>query len=333
MPPERIRITKAEVEQASRRLRVPPKAVVVDARRRVSRTRLLVGGCILGVGLALFAVLLVVLTTRFRSPAQQKGEVPLPPELPGGIQTGQDLPKALPRTPQDEGIVPARAESVVTSFKGRVVQVRCGQGEQLHEGAGFVVVSHPEGLLVITSRHIVRAWYPSTTGDPALQVGLSIGVSSESEAAFIPATVVAYCKQDIDLALLRVVDPPARFVRMDPLTVRSFDSVEVGEDVIAIGHPLGLEGTVTKGIISAKRGQLWLQTDAAISPGNSGGPLLDRQGRVVGISCFMYRPEGQPSERLNFAVRADIIPQATNWVFFSNVGALSKSLTSIRIGG
>jgi 2-alkenal reductase len=90
------------------------------------------------------------------------------------------------------------------------------------------------------------------------------------------------------------------------------DSVEVGESTIAIGNPYGLEGTVTAGIVSARRpvvaepegdGVLVnaLQTDAAINPGNSGGPLLNLRGEVIGVNTLGRLAEGGGQAGLNFA--------------------------------
>src|SRR5207237_1827376 len=89
-----------------------------------------------------------------------------------------------------------------------------------------------------------------------------------------------------DLALLRVQDKDApKFV---PVNLGSSDALAVGEGVFAIGSPLGLERTVTQGIVSTKtrqfQGELYLQTTAQINPGNSGGPLFNMGGEVVGIT-------------------------------------------------
>jgi hypothetical protein len=86
-----------------------------------------------------------------------------------------------------------------------------------------------------------------------------------------------------------------------PLAVPS--DVHVGAEVIAIGSPLGLQNTVTRGIVSALRdvqGVSLVQTDTAINPGNSGGPLLDRYGRVVGINT--WKIAGSSTQSLGFAV-------------------------------
>jgi putative serine protease PepD len=90
-----------------------------------------------------------------------------------------------------------------------------------------------------------------------------------------------------------------------PLALGDSDEVEVGQSVVAVGAPLGLQGTVTSGIVSALNRPVQagdaeqtsfinaIQTDAAINPGNSGGPLLDSQGRVIGINSAIAQPPGQ----------------------------------------
>lgn len=100
-----------------------------------------------------------------------------------------------------------------------------------------------------------------------------------------------------DLALLRTKTADCR-----PLVLDRSPSVKIADEVFAIGNPLGLTGTVTKGIISSVRraadGFELFQIDAALNPGNSGGPLIDRRGRVVGINTFRLKG----FEGLNFAV-------------------------------
>src|ERR1019366_6710699 len=80
------------------------------------------------------------------------------------------------------------------------------------------------------------------------------------------------------------------------------DALAIGEPVVVVGSPRGLEGTVTAGILSSVRdggdGYKVLQTDAAVNPGNSGGPLVNNRGEVVGVVCFIIRS----SQGLNFAI-------------------------------
>ncbi len=101
-----------------------------------------------------------------------------------------------------------------------------------------------------------------------------------------------------DLALIKV-DASAR---IQPLRMGDSENLQVGQKVLAIGNPFGLEGTLTTGIISSLGRSIQdenqreleglIQTDAAINPGNSGGPLLDSQGNVIGINTAIYGPGG-----------------------------------------
>ena len=89
--------------------------------------------------------------------------------------------------------------------------------------------------------------------------------------------------EDRDLALLQIkTDKPLKLLRLG-----DSDKITVGEKVISIGNPLGLDYTLTDGLISARRvyqGKKWIQMSAPVSPGNSGGPLFDMHGQVIGIT-------------------------------------------------
>ncbi len=103
---------------------------------------------------------------------------------------------------------------------------------------------------------------------------------------------------DLDLAVV----PKARPGSNQILQLGSAEAVRPGQEVLAIGSPLGLQNTVTRGIVSAVRttgGVELIQTDAAINPGNSGGPLLDRDGRVIGVTTLNVL---RGAESLGFAV-------------------------------
>jgi hypothetical protein len=113
---------------------------------------------------------------------------------------------------------------------------------------------------------------------------------------------VATAAPDQDLAIIRLSAP-----RPDQATLALAHArdVRVGEEVLAIGAPLGFQNTVTRGIVSALRqaGAVTLiQTDAAINPGNSGGPLLDRAGRVIAITTMKVTGS---AESLGFGIAAD----------------------------
>lgn len=152
-------------------------------------------------------------------------------------------------------------------------------GEVLpRRGVGTGVIIDPAGHIV-TSAHVVRA-----DGRPAAKVTVVLSDGKTVSAATVGVD------QPTDLAVLKIDEPG-----LAPAELGDASTAEVGEDVLAIGYALGLEGapTVSAGVISARGRTVRedpyviddaLQTDAAINPGNSGGPLVDGQGRVIGIN-------------------------------------------------
>lgn len=126
----------------------------------------------------------------------------------------------------------------------------------------------------------------------------------------IEATLVGY-DLDFDIALLKISGT------YDELEFGDSDDVQVGERVIAIGNPLGLGFSVTQGIISGvhRTGpnelDVYIQTDAALNPGNSGGPLINQQGKVIGINNFKVGG----AEGLGFALESNFIKQAVNDIY------------------
>jgi len=154
-------------------------------------------------------------------------------------------------------------------------------------GSGFVI--HPRGF-ILTNAHILTQ---------AREIHVKI------ERDTFPARI-AWEDRRRDIAILEV--RPSRALR--PIPLGSSDDIEVGEWVLAIGNPLGLENTVTVGIVSAKHRAFRtpehdyedvIQTDAAINPGNSGGPLLNLYGEVVGVNAAIIRQ----SQSIGFAIAVD----------------------------
>lgn len=156
-------------------------------------------------------------------------------------------------------------------------------------GSGSGVIIREDGI-ILTNAHVVR-------GARAVQVGLATGNTVEGRVLGAAST--------IDIA---VVDIPGRDLPVAPLG--DSDDLEAGQATVAIGNPVGLERTVTTGVLSAIDRTLGvgseelLQTDAAINPGNSGGPLLDSNGRVIGINTAVLRdvPRGPTLVGLGFAI-------------------------------
>jgi S1-C subfamily serine protease len=159
-------------------------------------------------------------------------------------------------------------------------------------GSGFVV---DEDGTIITNAHVVEG-------------ASKVTVSFEEGGEPIDAEVKGV-DDDSDLAVIKI-DPEGKDLTVLPLGDSS--EAEVGDPVVAIGNPFGLQRTVTTGIVSALQRQVdapsgfpitnVLQTDASINPGNSGGPLLDAQGRVIGINSQIATGGGQGSVGIGFAV-------------------------------
>jgi S1-C subfamily serine protease len=118
---------------------------------------------------------------------------------------------------------------------------------------------------------------------------------------------------DKDLAVLKIEAPPAQ---LQPLTAGRSRDLAVGQRVLAIGNPFGLDQTLTVGVVSALGRELRspsgrtirdvVQTDAAINPGNSGGPLLNSSGDLIGVNSAIYSPSGA-SAGIGFAVPVDTV--------------------------
>lgn len=250
---------------------------------------------------------------------------------PDSIDTGDltDPEAAAPAVEGSPEYLPeaSTVEEVARFFERRVafVEAHSGAGRRtrLHQGAGFLVASNEDSALVVTNRHVIDAAFPGEGRDITDQISVAFARDSGGVRPNTSAMVAAIGSAGMDLALLLIDNPPDEIKELPLPVIRSFDGVNAGEDVIAIGHPLGLEGTVTRGIISAKRSDLLIQTDAAVSQGNSGGPLLDGRGRVVGINSFILRTRTSGTG-LNFAIRADIISAPEAWDFILDVGDMLK---------
>jgi S1-C subfamily serine protease len=129
-----------------------------------------------------------------------------------------------------------------------------------------------------------------------------------------PAERVGIDEQN-DLAVIRLVDVPEE--KLHPITIGNSDTIKVGQKVLAIGNPLGLNNTLTVGIVSSvgrtietESGDLVenvIQTDAAINPGNSGGPLLNTAGEMIGINTSIFTIRGGGSIGIGFAIPANTI--------------------------
>lgn len=192
--------------------------------------------------------------------------------------------------------VGARAMSVqenVGRVSEAVVQIRTPTGL----GSGFVI--HPDGYIV-TNEHVVAGEY---------RISVTVyerGGAAMEKAQFNNVRIVALDPR-LDLALLKIEETNGR--RFATVPIGDSDALAGGEAVFAIGSPLGLERTVSQGIVSLKNrplgGQLYIQTTTQINPGNSGGPLFNLRGEVIGVNNMKAMMIGV--EGLNFAIPANTL--------------------------
>jgi putative serine protease PepD len=198
--------------------------------------------------------------------------------------------------------------SVAAAVKPSVVTVIVRSAGQEAEGSGIILRS--DGV-VLTNNHVVAAGAAAS-----ITVQLSNGQTA-------PATVVG-TDPATDLAVIKAHGVSG----LKAATLGDSSSLQVGDAVLAIGSPLGLEGSVTEGIVSAldrtitvagdnhtsETLQDAIQTDAAINPGNSGGPLVNSAGQVVGITTANASVSGQSSGSIGvgFAIPIDDAKQVIN---------------------
>lgn len=165
------------------------------------------------------------------------------------------------------------------------------QRPQSSVGTGFIL---DEDGWIVTNQHVV---------DGAHSITVRLSDNREFDAEIIGVDALT------DLALLRVETSED----LPHVELGDSDEIRVGEDVMALGNPFGLGGTVTAGIVSAKGRSIadspyadFLQTDAAINKGNSGGPLFNMDGEVVGVNSAIYSPSGG-SVGVGFAITSNIV--------------------------
>jgi S1-C subfamily serine protease len=177
------------------------------------------------------------------------------------------------------------------------VQASGAQGQGGGTGTAWLYDNNGD---LVTNEHVI-----SGSTDVALRVG---------ENELVPVKVVGE-DASTDIAVLRA-DPKA-LRNTHPLELANASEIFVGQPVVAIGNPFGLEGTITTGIVSAKSRVLEapngfpitnvVQTDAAINPGNSGGPLVDLDGKVIGVNSQIATGGAGQSAGLGFAVPVDTV--------------------------
>jgi hypothetical protein len=183
-------------------------------------------------------------------------------------------------------------------------------GKSVLEGSGFLVSSDGR---IVTNHHVIASASSAT-------VKLNNG-------AFFPVEGIIADDPEHDLALIKVSGKNLPY-----LSLEDSDSLTAGQHVLAIGSPLGLENSVSDGIVSGFRkdadGKNWIQTTAPASHGNSGGPLLVMDGKVAGVLTWKVG-EG---ENLNFAAPSKLIVPLMANTAVQPLGTSSKTVTSSTAG-
>jgi S1-C subfamily serine protease len=218
---------------------------------------------------------------------------------PGAAPTLPPLPEGLSAEEQRDIEVFRRSRAAVVFITSLAVRrgILSFDVQQIPQGAGSGFVWDRQGH-VVTNFHVVQQ------GD-AFAVTLSD--QSEWQAA------VAGVAPEKDIAVLRIKAPADR---LTPLTLGTAKTLVVGQRVLAVGNPFGLDHSLTVGVVSALGRELRspsgrrirdvIQTDAAINPGNSGGPLLDSSGRLIGVNTAIFSPSGAFAG-IGFAVPVDTV--------------------------
>ncbi|MBB2990979.1 putative serine protease PepD [Mycolicibacterium iranicum] len=250
-----------------------------------------------------------------------------------GINASGAAP-SVPAASVPSGSVEAVAAKVVPS----VVKLEVNQGRSSEEGSGVILSN--DGL-ILTNNHVVA----SAAGNPG-----GPGGQSETKVTFADGKTTSFTVVGADPSSDIAVVRAANVSGLTPITVGSSGDLRVGQDVVAIGSPLGLEGTVTTGIISAlnrpvaaggdARNQNTvldaIQTDAAINPGNSGGALVNMNGELVGINSAIATlgadaggPQGG-SIGLGFAIPVDQAKRIADEII--QTGTASRASLGVQVG-
>ena len=197
----------------------------------------------------------------------------------------------------------ATINDIYKRSKQGVVDITVRSGAGTAEGSGFVLDKDGN---VVTNQHVV---------DGAQSVEVKFADGTKATAKVVGADASS------DLAVVRVSGVDSS--KLQPLALADSSSAEVGNSVVAIGSPYGLEGTLTAGVVSALGRSITspnrytitnaIQTDAPINHGNSGGPLLDSEGEVIGVNSQIESDTGE-STGVGFAIPSNTVKTVSNQI-------------------
>ncbi|MDR3636425.1 MAG: trypsin-like peptidase domain-containing protein [Isosphaeraceae bacterium] len=188
---------------------------------------------------------------------------------------------------------PAPVKDLVEKYGEAVISIETPSGK----GSGFLI--NDDGY-AITNDHVIQ-------GETRISAILYQNVPGGLARRRIEDAEIVALNPFFDLALIKL--PLPKDLKLNHVVLGSLDDVNAGEGVFAVGNPLGLERSVSQGIISNRNrnleGQIYLQTDAAINPGNSGGPLFNLKGEVIGVTSRGARKD--IAESLGFAIPVNYV--------------------------
>ncbi len=187
--------------------------------------------------------------------------------------------------------------TVYNKLSPAIVSISCDLIDGISSGSGCII--SPDGI-ILTSSHVIEG-------------ANNIEVKTSDDKVY-SAKVLSVIEKNNDLALLKINTAE----KLPTVSLGNSQEVKTGQKVLAIGNPFGFNGTLTTGIISRidyKRNKL--QTDAAINPGSSGGPLINVKGEVIGINQSIYNPDNNKSNiGIGFAVP---INEAKDFIKLTNL--------------
>ena len=180
----------------------------------------------------------------------------------------------------------APVKELVHKYGEAVVSIETPSGK----GSGFLV--NDEGYAV-TNNHVIE-------GETRISAIFYQNLGGGLVRKRVENIEIVALNPFMDLALLKL--PPQKDLKLNHVVLGNLDDLNAGDGVFAVGNPLGLERSVSQGIVSTRNrnieGLIYLQTDAAINPGNSGGPLFNLKGEVVGVTSL----KASRGENLGFAI-------------------------------
>ncbi|HEY7056723.1 MAG TPA: trypsin-like peptidase domain-containing protein, partial [Vicinamibacterales bacterium] len=265
--------------------------------------------------------------------SQTQPQTQPPPSRAAALALG-DLSKSLEALASK--VSPSVVQIFVTGYAPPEEQQEGGTGEPaIERSSGSGVIVDSDGYIV-TNAHVVENATRLEVELSSAASGVPVGRSIVKRRGRIVGARIVAIDHETDLAVVKV-----DATGLPTLPIGDSDRLHPGQIVLAFGSPLGLDSSVTMGVVSAVARQLepddpmiYIQTDAPINPGNSGGPLVDTDGRLVGINTLIYT-QGGGSEGIGFAAPSNIVRNVftqirkTGRVLRGEIGVTAQTITPL----